>query len=315
MRLEYQIGAAFVADLVFGDPRWLPHPVKGMARLGLALEGSLRRLVSNARAAGILTELLVLGITGGVAWALVAGAAHMNPVAGDIAAVLLLYTCFAGRDLASHAGRVHAALAAGDILLARERVGMLVGRDTDGLDEAEVVRATVESVSENLVDGVTAPLFFALLGGPVGAMVYKAVNTMDSTFGYKNERYLKFGWAAARVDDVANYLPARLTVPFMVLAAAILRLNPARAWRICRRDRREHPSPNSGLAEATVAGALGVRLGGVNLYFGVPSTRPHMGDAIRQLETSDILRVNRLMWAAAVLFLTTNAVIRMFLLP
>lgn len=315
MRLEYQIGAAFMADLVFGDPRCLPHPVKGMARLGLALEDPLRRIIANARAAGILTELLVLGVTGGMAWALVAGAAHLHPVAGDVAAVLLLYTCFAGRDLASHAGRVRAALAAGDMPLARERVGMLVGRDTDGLDEPEVVRATVESVSENLVDGVTAPLFFALLGGPVGAMIYKAVNTMDSTFGYKNERYLKFGWAAARVDDVANYLPARLTVPFMVLAAAILRLNPVRAWRICRRDGRKHPSPNSGLAEATVAGALGVRLGGVNRYFGVPSTRPHMGDAIRPLEASDILRANRLMWAAALFFLTTLAALRMILLP
>lgn len=315
MRLEYQIGAAFVADIVLGDPRWLPHPVKGIALLGQTLEGALRRMVSNARAAGILTELLVLAVTGVTAWLFVAGAVRLHPVAGDVAAVVVLYTCFAGRDLASHAGRVHDALAVGDMPSARMRVGMLVGRDTHELDAPEVVRATVESVSENLVDGVTAPLFFALLGGPVGAMIYKAVNTMDSTFGYKNERYLKFGWAAARVDDVANYLPARLTVPFLVLSAAFLRLNPVQAWRICRRDGRKHPSPNSGLAEAAVAGALGVQLGGVNRYFGVASVRPHMGDPLRPLETSDILSAKRLMWVAALTFLTLLAAVRMFFVP
>ena len=313
MRLEYQIIAAFGMDLLFGDPRWLPHPVKAIARLAMALEPPLRRIIPNPRAAGVLTELVVLAATAGVAFGLVAGAHRVHPLLADAVAILLLYTCLAGRDLARHSGRVYQALAAGDLPAARVQVAMLVGRDTDTLDEPGVVRAAVESVAENLVDGVSAPLFFAMIGGPVGAMLYKAVNTLDSTFGYKNERYLRFGWAAARLDDVANYLPARLTVPFMVLAAAILRLRPCQAWRLCRRDGRKHPSPNSGLAEACVAGALGVELGGINSYFGVPSERPRMGEPLRPLVPADILRVNRLKLTTAVLFLAAIAAIRLTL--
>jgi len=159
----------------------------------------------------------------------------------------------------------------------------MVGRDTDCLDEAGIVRAAVESVAENTVDGVTAPLFFAILGGPVGALTYKAISTLDSTFGYKNERYIQFGWASARLDDCANFVPARLTAPLIVLAAAILRLNPANAWRIFLRDGRKHPSPNSGLPEATIAGALSVQLGGTMYRKGVPVEMPRLGDPVKGL--------------------------------
>ncbi|MGD7652260.1 MAG: adenosylcobinamide-phosphate synthase CbiB [Verrucomicrobiales bacterium] len=313
MRLEYQILAAYGMDLLLGDPRWLPHPVKGIAWFALALESLLRRLIPNARAAGVLAVLAVLAVAGGSVWGLIALAGRVHPALADGVSIVLLYTCFAGRDLARHSGRVYQALAADDLPEARRRVAMLVGRDTEHLDEPEVVRATVESVAENLVDGVTAPVFFAVLGGPAGAMVYKAVNTLDSTFGYKNERYLQFGWAAARLDDLANFIPARLTVPFMLMAAWVLRLKPLQAWRICRRDGRKHPSPNSGLAEATVAGALGVQLGGINSYFGVPSERPRMGDAQRPLGRNDVPRVNRLMGVAAGLTLCVLLVIRFLL--
>jgi len=171
----------------------------------------------------------------------------------------------------------------------------MVGRDTDSLDELGVARAAVESVAENTVDGVTAPLFFAAIGGPVGAMVYKAINTLDSTFGYKNERYVDFGWASAKIDDLANYLPARLTAPLIVLAAFLLGFRPMNALRVCLRDHGKHASPNSGITEAAMAGALGVQLGGPLYRSGKPVEMPRLGEPIMELEPKHIPRVNALM--------------------
>ncbi|XHR30775.1 MAG: adenosylcobinamide-phosphate synthase CbiB [Chthoniobacteraceae bacterium] len=314
MRLEIQVLAAFGLDLLLGDPRWLPHPVRWIGRLALALETPLRRALRNDYAAGCAAVLVVLGATGLSAFALLAAARELGPWGGDAASIVLLYTCLAGRDLARHAQRVHRALADGDLGEARRRVAMLVGRDTERLDEPGVARAAVESVAENLVDGVTAPIFFALIGGPVGALIYKAVNTLDSTFGYKNERYLRFGWASARLDDCVNYLPARLTAPLVAAAAALLRLRPLAAWRTLRRDGRKHPSPNSGLSEAAVAGALGVQLGGLNYYFGQPSERPPMGDPGQTLRRGHILAANRLMLTTSALALLVFAGIRLTLI-
>jgi adenosylcobinamide-phosphate synthase len=291
---------AFGLDLLLGDPRWLPHPVKAIGWLASALESPLRKAIPNARIAGVAAVGAVLAVTGLTTFGLVGGAARLHPVAGDLVSIALLYTCFAGRDLARHSGQVYRALAAGDLPEARRRVAMIVGRDTERLDEAGVVRGTVESVAENMVDGVTAPLFFAILGGPVGAMLYKAVNTLDSTFGYKNERYLRFGWASARLDDWINYLPARLTAPLVAVAAAWLGLRPLASWRIFRRDGRKHPSPNSGLTEAAVAGALGVQLGGLNYYFGKASERPYMGEPEQPLRRGHIVQANRLMLLTSV---------------
>jgi adenosylcobinamide-phosphate synthase len=303
MRLEYQIFAAFVLDLLLGDPRWLPHPAKLIGRFAAALEAPLRRSISNARTAGVIAVAIVLSITGSVAFGLIHCAAVLHPMAGDIASILLLYTAFATRDLAQHANAVYRSLTRDNLAEARQRVSMIVGRDTAKLDEREVVRATVESIAESLVDGVTAPLFFAVLGGPVGAMLYKAVNTLDSTFGYKNERYIQFGWASARLDDVANFLPARLTAPLVAVAAALLGHNAIRALRTWLRDGGKHASPNAGLSEAAVAGALGVQLGGTNYYGGEPSEHPRMGDPTRPLERHDIPRANALMLATATLAL------------
>jgi adenosylcobinamide-phosphate synthase len=190
-----------------------------------------------------------------------------------------------------------------------------VGRDTDSLDEPEVVRATVESVAENMVDGVTAPLLFAVVGGPIGAILYKAVNTLDSTFGYKNERYLQFGWASARLDDVVNFIPARITAPLTAVTAGLVGLRPLGAWRMFRRDGRKHPSPNSGLTEAAVAGALGVQLGGVNRYFGIASERPRMGDPLQPLSRAHILKTNRLMLVTSALALAAFVAIRFAIFP
>ncbi len=313
MRLEFQVAAAFGLDLVLGDPRWLPHPVKLIGRFAMALEPPLRRWAPSARWAGIAAVIAVLGTTGVAAWCVLFVAGRFHPWIGDAAAILILWTCFAARDLMEHSGRVRQALAQGDLPEARRRVGMIVGRDTDRLAEPEVVRAAVESVAENLVDGVTAPLFFAMLGGPVGAMLYKATNTLDSTFGYKNERWIEFGWASARFDDLVNWLPARLTAPLVPVAAALLGQRPLQAARIVRRDARTHPSPNAGLTEAAVAGALGVQLGGLNFYFGRASERPRLGDALQTLAPRHIGEANRLMLTTSVLALALFAGLRLLI--
>jgi adenosylcobinamide-phosphate synthase len=292
--LEYQILIAILLDQLLGDPRWLPHPVR---IIGAACAGCerLTRAVLPPFAAGICSVTLVLGLTGATTWGVLAGATLLHPWLGSLASILLLYTTIAPRDLVRHSTEVYTPLAAGDLPEARRRVGMIVGRDTAALDEAGVARATVESVAESIVDGVTAPLFFAVLGGPMGAMLYKAINTMDSMFGYKNERYRAFGWAAARLDDLANFIPARISSLMIPAAAFLLRLDAKGALFILLRDRRKHASPNSGHTEAAVAGALGVQLGGPSPYFGRMVEKPTLGEAVRSIEPQDILRANRLM--------------------
>ncbi|MBU1404394.1 MAG: adenosylcobinamide-phosphate synthase CbiB [Proteobacteria bacterium] len=292
--LEYQILIAILLDQLIGDPRWLPHPVRIIGAACVGCE-RLTRAVLPPLAAGISSVILVLGLTGATAWAMIAGTTLIHPWLGTAVSTLLLYTTIAARDLASHSRQVYAALAAGDLVESRRGVGMIVGRDTANLDEAGVARAAVESVAESMVDGVTAPLFFAVLGGPMAALLYKAVNTMDSMFGYKNEQYLTFGWAAARLDDLANFVPARMTSLMIPAAAFLLRLDAKGALFILLRDRLKHASPNSGHTEAAVAGALGVQLGGTNLYFGKVVEKPTIGDAARPVEPRDILRANRLM--------------------
>jgi adenosylcobinamide-phosphate synthase len=302
MRLEYQILAAAILDLVIGDPRWFPHPVKIIGRFALALENPLRRAIRSKRLAGAAAALIVIGATGFITYAIIYCARRAHPLAGDVAAILVIYTTMAARDLMKHGMNVYRALREDNIEEARGRVAMMVGRDTDRLDEQGVARAAVESIAENMVDGITAPLFFAIVAGPVGAMVYKAINTLDSTFGYKNERYLEFGYLSAKVDDLANFIPARLTAPLVPVAAAIVGLRPLESLRIFMRDRANHPSPNGGLAESAVAGALGVRLGGASYYFGRPSEKPTMGDPNAVLTKARIPETIRLTTVTALFF-------------
>ncbi len=292
---------AVVLDFLVGDPPGLPHPVRAIGALALWLETRLRRLVKNRRLAGVCTVLLVLLVTGSAATGLLLLARKLPWPAGDLAAVVILYYGIAARDMLCHSRQVYIALAASDLLLARRRVALIVGRDTVNMDEEEIARATVESVAENLVDGVSAPLFFAMLGGPVGIMLYKASSTMDSVFGYKNERYREFGWAAARLDDFLNFVPARLTGIVMVAAAALSGLHPLRAFATLRRDRLRHASPNSGHAEAAMAGALGVQLGGPASYFGTVTEKPAIGRPGRETGPGDILLANRLFLVATLI--------------
>jgi len=299
--LPVQIILAIGLDALAGDPRWMPHPVQGIAALATSLETPLRRTIAAPRLAGIITVISVLSVTAGVSALLLWAGQSIHPLIGDGVAIALLYTSIASRSLTQHARQVQQPLEQHDLATARQRVAWLVGRDTDQLNEAKITRATVESVAENTVDGVTAPLLFAVIAGPVGAMVYKAINTLDSTFGYKNARYLEFGWAAARLDDVANFIPARLTALLVPVAARIIGLDAHQAWVMWRRDRHQHPSPNGGQTEAAMAGALNVRLGGENSYFGVPAFRPYIGEARQTLEARHISAVIHLMWTTSAL--------------
>jgi adenosylcobinamide-phosphate synthase len=307
----WHIALALVLDQLLGDPRWLPHPVRLIGRLQSILENQTRQLIPHARTAGVVTVLLTLGLTGGVTWSLLHGAQLLHPLISDVVAVIFLYTSFAARDLARHATAVYQALQQNDIALARQRVAMIVGRDTADLDEAGVTRAGVESVAESLVDGVTAPIFYAFGAGPIGAMLYKAINTGDSMFGYKNERYQEFGWAAARLDDVANFVPARLTSLLIPLAALFLGLKARASLRILRRDCRAHASPNSGFPEAAVAGALGVQLGGNSSYFGKKVSKPTLGDATQKIAARHLRSTVNLMLLTSALFFGLGALLRL----
>ena len=292
---------AVALDLMLGDPRWLPHPVVFIGRLINRLEAVLRGAVANERMAGVLLVLLTVGGSCTVAYLALLGAAQIHPLGSEVAGMILGYTCLAARSLHRESGRVCAALAAGDLAAARSALAMIVGRDTGELGESEIWRGAVETVAENTSDGVIAPLFFLMLGGPLLALAYKAVNTLDSMVGYKNERYLRFGWAAARLDDLLNLVPARLTGFFMGLAAPLAGLSGRGAWRIMRRDGRNHSSPNSGIPEAAAAGALGVQLGGTNHYFGRPVEKPTIGDPDCQLDERSWRGAVRLMYVSEML--------------
>jgi adenosylcobinamide-phosphate synthase len=279
-------GAAL--DLAFGDPRWFPHPIRGIGLLINGLERGLRKL-PHEKAGGCLLVCAVLGVVITVVIAsLRAG--------GLLAAAYWIFTCLAVRSLDQESNKVIEALRSRDLDGARRLIGLLVGRDTKDLSEKDVIRAVFETVAENISDAIVAPLFYLSLFGIPGMVAYKAVNTMDSMVGYKNDRYIRFGWAAARLDDIANYIPARITAGLIVLSAAVLRLRWRSAIRIVFRDARFQPSPNAGYPEAALAGALGVRLGGLNYYFGRRVEKPFLGDPVEGLESDRFTRVRQLLY-------------------
>ncbi|MDT8901737.1 adenosylcobinamide-phosphate synthase CbiB [Anaeroselena agilis] len=302
---KYLPGLALVLDTVIGDPRTPWHPVVLIGNLIAALE---KRLLSPAaapgakRLAGFVLVLAVLAVSFAVSWAALAALAALHPLAGLGGGALLLAFAITPRSLAEAGREIQTLLEAGDLDEARRKVGWIVGRDTAGLDSAEITRATVETVAENITDGIIAPLFYAALGGAPLALLYRAVNTLDSMVGYKNDKYRDFGLAAARTDDAFNYIPARVTGVLVIAAAFLTGCDARGAARAIRRDAARHPSPNSGIPEAGVAGALGVRLGGLNYYGGVSSQRATMGDPRRPLAPGDIALTVRMMYTATALF-------------
>lgn len=298
---------AFVVDCLIGDPRSSLHPVVLIGKLISFFEGLLYHEQDSDRKKlfnGFVLMVCVLSVSYGVAEGIVWLAALSGNVYVSIAVqAVFLSFMISPRNLAEAGREIRDYLLDGNLEMARFKVGWIVGRDTDKLTEGEATRATVETISENTVDGVISPLFYFFVGGLPLAVAYRAANTMDSMVGYKNDKYLFFGRAAARADDVWNYIPARLTGFMFVAAAFLLGLDWRGAWRILRRDAVKHPSPNGGWTESTVAGALGIRLGGLNYYFGKPSFRTYMGEPLHELEAKHISQAIRMMYTVTVMFL------------
>jgi len=308
--------AACFLDLIFGDPEGFPHPVVLMGRLIAGLEGFARSITHSSqgrRLAGIMITLFLVFLCYGLSLLLIHGAAGIHPVLGWGVAVFLAYTTLSARSLHQEADRVKRCLEQGRIEEARRFLSGIVGRETQDLTEQEIIRAAVETVSENTSDGVIAPLFYLLIGGPPAAMAYKAVSTLDSMLGYKREHFRDLGWFPARFDDFANFIPARITGLLMVLGSLFLNLSVPGALRIMRRDGRKHDSPNAGIPEAAAAGALGVQLGGTNVYMGAARPKLHLGDPKRPLHVKCIREAVSLMYASSLLMIAFSVFIRFLL--
>lgn len=295
----------FLLDLLLGDPHWLPHPVCLIGGIVNRLKRWNKPYLSNKtkQCRGMALVFVVLLCTGLASGGILCVCYWIHPLLGCVAETLMTYQILALKCLKVESMKVYERLMAGNLPEARQAVSMIVGRDADQLDETGVVKAAVETVAENTSDGVIAPMLYLAAGGPLLGFCYKAVNTMDSMIGYKNEEYLYFGRCAARLDDVCNYLPSRICALFMIGASLLPGgdFHGRDAWRIWRRDRRLHASPNSAQTESACAGSLGIQLAGNASYFGKPVEKPTLGDPQRPVEYGDIPRANHLAWRAAFL--------------
>jgi len=279
-----ELATACILDAAVGDPRWFPHPVRWMGSIINWCDRRVYQLLlspAKQRMAGVLLAIALPAGAYAIGALLVWLGGSIDPLWGSLVTVLLAWTTLAARDLIDHVVSVQRALQSVSLTGARSAVGKIVGRDTEEMSEPDIVRATIETIAESTADGIMAPLFYLVLGGAPLALAYKAVSTLDSMIGHLDDRYRWFGWASARLDDVANFLPARITALLLVLSAGVVSRswpNMQRAWQILFRDGGQHPSPNSGRPEAAMAGALGVQLGGINRYDGLLVERPCLGD-------------------------------------
>ncbi|MBM4055999.1 MAG: cobalamin biosynthesis protein CobD [Planctomycetes bacterium] len=301
--IQFQILAAFILDIIIGDPQWRFHPVRMIGTSVNCLEYVLRRLPLPERLMGVL---LTLGAVSGVAvisYEILYFSKQWNRICEVIAGVVIVYFAISIKNMADEAKKVLVALRANDITNARRMLSRIVGRDTAHLNKDQIIRACIETVSESSVDGILAPLFYGFIGGPVAALTYRAVNTLDSMVGYKNEKYIKMGWASARLDDIANYIPARLSALFIPAASFLCGYGFIPSFKMAIRDGRKHESPNSGISEAAFAGALGVQLGGPSAYEGEVVDKPYIGDNEKQITLKSLEMALRLMLVTSVLFL------------
>lgn len=304
------IALAFVLDLLIGDPVWLWHPVRGMGWLIAHTDKLLCKIfgLGNDResdkfkklTSGVILVIAVVTISVSVQALILYASWRIDPLLRTVVECIMCYQMLAMKSLMGESMKVYHALRDKDVGMARNAVSMIVGRDTASLNEKGIVRAAVETVAENTSDGVVAPMIYMVMFGALGGCVYKAVNTLDSMVGYKNDRYIYMGRAAARLDDILNFIPSRVSAIFMLIAAFIVKLDAKAAWRIFKRDRFNHSSPNSAQTEAICAGALSVQLAGDAYYFGKLYKKPTIGDGIREIEPEDIKRVNRLMYGTAI---------------
>lgn len=301
-------------DLFLGDPEWLYHPVRIIGNAISFLEKRLRKIFPKGEkgehAAGAVLVLIICLGSALVPWILLHVAFRIHVAAGVLLETFLCYQMLAVKSLKTESMKVYKKLKKNDLPGARKAVSMIVGRDTQSLDEIGVTKAAVETVAENTSDGIIAPMFYMAIGGPVLMYLYKGINTMDSMVGYKNEKYLHFGRYAAKLDDLANYIPARLSGWLMILGAWIAGFDGKNAKKIYLRDRLNHASPNSAQTEAVMAGALGIQLAGDAYYFGELYKKPTIGDPIRKVEIKDIPRANQLLYVSSVLSGVIFALVR-----
>ena len=301
------IVAGFILDLIFGDPHWLPHPICLIGNLIGFLEKNLRRLLAPGKTAlllgGALMVVIVLSLSYAVPYAVLMLAEQVNPWLRFALETVMFYQIFATKCLRDESMKVYTALHNNDLADARVKLSWIVGRDTKELTAEEVTKGAVETVAENTADGIIAPMFYMFIGGAPLAFLYKGINTMDSMVGYKNDKFLYFGRCAAKLDDVANFIPARITGILMILASYFLNMNAAGAWKIFWRDRYNHLSPNSAMTESVTAGALNIQLGGDHYYFGKLVHKDTIGDNIRPVVAEDIVAVNNLLYMTAVISL------------
>ncbi len=314
------IVAGFILDLIFGDPHSLPHPICLIGNLISFLERNLRKVFGFSNTGllfgGGVLVLVVISTCFALPYALLYLAGMVNPWLAFALETLMFYQIFATKCLRDESMKVYYALQKGDLDEARLMLSWIVGRDTKNLSEAEVTKGAVETIAENTADGIIAPMFYMFLGGAPLAFLYKGINTMDSMVGYKNEKYLHFGRCAAKLDDVANFIPARITGLLMIGAAYFLNLDVQGAWKIFWRDRYNHLSPNSAMTESVAAGALNIQLGGGHFYFGKWVHKDTIGDDIRPVKAEDIVATNNLLYMTAILSLilfTLIYLLRIFL--
>ena len=320
--------AGFILDLIFGDPHFLYHPVIAIGKLislcekrflidvqdGNCVSGNssdsiemstddAARVSDSNRKMGVKTVIIVITVTGVATGIMLTMAYVLNPVLGTIIEAFMTYQILAAKSLKTESMKVYKRLQDSGIESARNALSMIVGRDTQSLDEDHVIAAAVETVAENTSDGVIAPMIYLAIGGPVLGLMYKAINTMDSMIGYKNDKYIDFGRCAAKLDDVVNFIPSRISAFLMIISCVILGkdYSAKNAFKIFKRDRFNHSSPNSAQTEAVCAGALGLRLAGDAYYFGKLVKKPYIGDKLRNIERADIIRANRLMYGATFL--------------
>ena len=297
------IYTGYALDLIVGDPYSFPHPVRFIGKLISFVEKQIRKITSSDRGlkiAGFFLWFVVVGVTlGGTS--IVLRLFEFNKIAYFTVNTILIYTTLATKCLKDESTKIYKVLKTGDLEKSRIQLSYIVGRDTTNLSEKEIVRATVETVAENTVDGIIAPLFYGFIGGAPLAMAYKAINTLDSTVGYKNDKHYYLGYASAKIDDIANYIPARLGVILLSLGSLFVGFNFKDALKIGIRDRKNHKSPNCAYSEGAVSGALGIQLGGTNVYFGKEVYKPTIGDKNREIEIEDIIRTNKIMYSSSII--------------
>ena len=305
------IYTGYILDLIIGDPYSFPHPVRFIGKLISFVEKKIRKITSSdngLKIAGFFLWFIVVGATLGIT-SMILNLFKFNKIAYFVVNTIIIYTTLATKCLKDESIKIYKVLKTGDLEKSRVQLSYIVGRDTTNLSEKEIVRATVETVAENTVDGIIAPLFYGFIGGAPLAMAYKAINTLDSTVGYKNDKYYNLGFASAKIDDIANYIPARLGVILLSLGSLFVGFNFKDALKIGIRDRKNHKSPNCAFSEGAVAGALGIQLGGTNIYFGKEVYKPTIGDKNREIEIEDIIRTNRIMYSSSIISIIIFTVI------